>query len=837
MGDIAISSGVSMGHGRRRWTATFTAVSLAAVFAVAAASCSGGNKGGGKGGAGGTATGGSGGAPGGFGGTGGGGPGGAGGARPADGGGTGGTPGDGGTGDRPPPPPASILPVIMLTGPQIPVEMLTKVKVPGTIKVIEHHDGTHRELDKQPVAYQSGISFSLRGNVAFTFPQKSFSFELQDDRMMEKKDNILDFPREADFALVACWTDKTCMRNVLSYTLSRELGKMAGYWAPRWRFVEVTYNGAYQGLYQMVELPRADDSRVKIPKPATAMAAGESFTGGYIFRREGLGKNEMMAPVERDWLSPVTAPGPWPHKLIYTYHYPNEKDITPEQATYLRDYMASFEEMMKGPDWADPMKGYRAWLDVGTWVDHLVVTEVSNNIDGYWKSVYYTKQRDMAGVRGKLSLQPVWDFNIAWGNADYRAGWRPDRLNYPVQLASGGDCDQSGRLDRGPPLCDNGCCGNVAAGSCRAPQKCWNVPHVPFYWERLHSDQAFRRDLKCRFKDLRKAGGPLDVATISKWIDDWKAALAPNAVDRHFTRWPELKNRVWPNPYFIEPTTLPKAMATNAELFEHEIKWMRDFITQRLTWLDSNLPGACPPDMEKPPTDAGVPGVTLPAMGPPGAANLRTGLQGYWKFDERAGTAATDSSGKMNNGTLMRFMDTDWKPTGGKKGGGLSFEPTRLTVIVVPNAPAVNPTTGFSVAAWIKTTNWSGNRRLIQKGNADNQFRVLAENGWLKFHLSGVRNAVLETYLPAEGDWHHIACTWDGKTAYVYVDGKVTAYEDTANLGMINVTADALHIGHKRDGSTAVGDTFFGVMDELVLYDRGLNQAEVTALFNLMSPM
>jgi hypothetical protein len=821
MRDAARRNGRSADGAGRRWA---RATALAAALGLVLTGCSGGNgkKPGGRGGAGGNV------------GTGGSGTGGAGGARPPDGAAA---MGDAAAGDRAvSSAPSHILPVIQLTGPAETADKLTKQKVPGTVKIIEQHDGTHKDLDQQPVAYQSPIALSLRGNVAFTFPQKSFSFELQDDKGAEKKDNILGFPREADFALVACWTDKPCMRNVLSYALSRELGKMGGYWAPRTRFVEVLYNGVYQGLYQMVELPRADDSRVKIPKPGADKSNLEALSGGYIFRREGLGKNEPMAAVERDWVSRVTAPGNWPHQLIYTYHYPDEKQITPDQSTYLHDYVAQFEEMMKGPDWADPGKGYRAWLDVPTWVDFLIVTELSNNVDGYWKSVYFTKQRDAGGVRGKLSLQPVWDFNIAWGNADYRAGWRPDKLNYPEQLASGGDCDRSGRLAQGPPLCDNGCCGNTAAGSCRVPQKCFNIPHVPFYWERLHADASFRRDLKCRWNEVRKPGGPLDKANLDRLIDEWKGQLLPNAVERHFTKWTALKGRVWPNPYLIEPATAPKPMLTSTELFEHELKWMREFIAQRLTWLDANLPGACPPDTEKPAPDGGA-GADRPLMGPPGAVDLRRGLVGYWKLDETAGTTAADSSGKGNNGMLLRFTDADWMRMAGRKGGGLSFDPMRLNVIVVPDSPSVNPTTGITIAAWLKTTDWGGNRRIIQKGNGDNQYRVLAEDGWLKFHIAGVRNGILRHYLPKETEWHHIACTWDGKQMFIYVDGVPVAIEDAANVGAINVTADPLHIGHKMNGSPAIGDTFSGVLDEVVLYDRGLNQPEVNALFRLMTPM
>jgi hypothetical protein len=49
-----------------------------------------------------------------------------------------------------------------------------------------------------------------------------------------------------------------------------------------------------------------------------------------------------------------------------------------------------------------------------------------------------------------------------------------------------------------------------------------------------------------------------------------------------------------------------------------------------------------------------------------------------------------------------------------------------------------NPVRAFTLAAWVNAADWGGNRRILQKGNTDNQYRLLAEAGVLKFHLSGV---------------------------------------------------------------------------------------------------
>ena len=78
---------------------------------------------------------------------------------------------------------------------------------------------------------------------------------------------------------------------------------------------------------------------------------------------------------------------------------------------------------MNGPRWNDPREGYRAWIDVASWVDYFLISELSNNPDSFFKSLYFVKARDSGGQRGKLGLHPFWDYNIAYGNADFREAY------------------------------------------------------------------------------------------------------------------------------------------------------------------------------------------------------------------------------------------------------------------------------------------------------------------------------------------------------------------------------------------------------------------------------
>jgi hypothetical protein len=706
--------------------------------------------------------------------------------------------------------PAYILPVIRLDLPGVPIETLGTVPVAGDLTIVEDHDGTHADLGSRPPSFRSSAGIALLPPL-YPMDAHAFTVEVRDAQGNARTEPLLGLPYQGRWALLPCWSDKTCMRNLLGYALGAALGKGS----PRARFVEVYFMGAYQGLYQLVAPAAQGQGRLELGAPPGD--SGEALTGPYVFRRDGAGESIPTAAPLLDWLSPTTAPGPWPNQMIYSYLQPAATEVTPAQVGYLKDHLARFEQAMKQDAWADPAQGYPAWIDVASWRDFAIVSEITNNVDSYWKDLVLTKQRDASGSRGLISATPFWDFTIAFGNANYRNGWRVDKSAAASAIDGGGECADAGWLPHGPPVCDANCC---AVPACRPPARCFNMPYVPFYWERLLGQTSFQNEERCRYRELRRAGGPLDLSVLQAEIAGWKASIAPNAEGRHLARWPQLHKAVFPNPYDIDPRTAPDPNSTAAAFFDKEVSWLQTWLAARLEWLDHALPGACPGDVAP---DAGIP---ADAATPPPPDDLTRGVIGYWKLDEGMGGVATDSSPLKNQGTLTNFLPSDWTALG-YKGGALKFDASRHAVVLVPNAPALNPRMGLTVAAWINALDWLGNRRVLQKGDADNQYRLLVENGQLKFQVNGVTNGVITANLPPELTWHHLAATYDGQAIRLYVDGKVVA-EDVA-FGTIAITSNNLNIGQKTVGSR-VSDGFQGTMDEVLLYDRGLSASEVARL-------
>ncbi len=202
-------------------------------------------------------------------------------------------------------------------------------------------------------------------------------------------------------------------------------------------------------------------------------------------------------------------------------------------------------------------------------------------------------------------------------------------------------------------------------------------------------------------------------------------------------------------------------------------------------------------------------------------------LAGWWKFDETSGTTAADSSGNANTGTLNAPVAT-WSPTGGQLGGALVFSGTAGQSVSVPNNAALNPTSGISITAWINPTTWgtNNNRRILEKGGNDTQYRLTAQSNALMFDLSGLKN--ITTTLPATGTWTHVAGTYDGTTMRLYINGsQVTS---VAITGSIATTTDALYIGTKNGTTTVAGDYFSGAIDDVRIYGRALAASEVADL-------
>jgi hypothetical protein len=198
------------------------------------------------------------------------------------------------------------------------------------------------------------------------------------------------------------------------------------------------------------------------------------------------------------------------------------------------------------------------------------------------------------------------------------------------------------------------------------------------------------------------------------------------------------------------------------------------------------------------------------------------GLVFLMTFDEGQGDVVGDSSVFGNNGTVEG--KADWIE--GKFRGGFQFD--GATHITVPNADPLDKLTHpMSVGAWVNPDILGDWRNIIEMD-------AEGSGGWkMGFHDSAaivwttyrVQDFISQTPIETEV-WTHVAATWDGAEAIVYVNGEPDS--PMSGGGLVDTTIlPSLDLGYRR---TTNASFFEGGMDEVFIFDRVLEQNECKRL-------
>jgi len=424
---------------------------------------------------------------------------------------------------------SSNLPIVVVNtnGQGIPNEPRIKAQV----GIVYKGEGVRNNLSDPRNHYNGLAGIEVRGQSSQSFPMKSYDLELWNPDSTENEVSLFGFPKESDYSLYAPYTDKTLMRNFLAYTFTRELGR----WGARCRYVELVVDNDYKGIYVFMEKIKRDSGRVNVAKLGPNENSGDALTGGYIVSIDK-GANAWYSSVP-----PMQSTNG--QRIRYNYVYPKINSITLPQRNYIKSYVDSFEQALGSTNYQHPQWGWRRYADEGSFIDYLIVNEISKNIDGYRLSTYLYKDKQTRG--GKLFAGPVWDYDLAFYNANYCRG--SDTVGWAWQF--------------------NGVC----------PVDFWQVP---FWWNQFQSDTTFQGNFRCRWKQLRATS--LSDLRINQLIDS-VVTLTSEARLRHFQRWPVLGQYIWPN---VQP--VPAS-------YSGEIQQLRNWFAGRIAWIDRNLPnrGIC----------------------------------------------------------------------------------------------------------------------------------------------------------------------------------------------------------------------------------------------------
>jgi len=341
-----------------------------------------------------------------------------------------------------------------------------------------------------------------RGNSTWSYPKKPYRLKLTNSTA------LLGMPANKHWVLLANYVDKTLVRTEAAFDLSEKLG-MA--WTPRSVPVVLKVNGDYRGLYQLVEHVRIDKNRINIPELKVGDTTPDKVSGGYLIEIDWR-KGEDYCPV----LPRANVP--------FCFANP-ETLLDPAwaaQKAYIDGYLAQTEDALFGPQFADPAQGYAAYIDVQSAIDWYIVNEFFKNVDSnFTGSVFLYKARG-----GKLFFGPVWDFDLAIGNADFFGAGDPTGW--------------------------------------RTRSSAW--------FTRLFQDPAFAEKVRTRWKQLRANGTINSVfATIDK-----RAAFYSQLQVQNFQRWNILNSTI----PLIRPVTGP---------YDFQVSTVKTWLLQRRDWMDTQF--------------------------------------------------------------------------------------------------------------------------------------------------------------------------------------------------------------------------------------------------------
>lgn len=433
---------------------------------------------------------------------------------------------------------SSNLPIVIIEsgGKAIPDEPKLNVN----FKIIYNGPGARNNINDQTYNYNGIAGMELRGNSSQSFDQKQYAVETRDASGADLKVELLGMPKESDWVLYAPWNDISMIRNIIAYHLWDNMN----HWGPRTRLCEVVLNGNYQGIYVLTESIKRDENRIKTAKLGETDIAGLEVTGGYIMKIDA--SNSVDDKTFDSKIKGVGSNGGG--TVTWLYHYPKPKNIQPEQEDYIHKYIDTVETLIQSSTFADPINGYAKYLSLPSFIDYFIHSELSLNSDGFKRSAYFYKEKKgVDGSKGKLKAGSVWDYNLAYGNCNF-------------------------------------CKGNQM--NAWAHEGCETLP-TPAMWKRLIEDPNFINAVKCRYNELRTT--ILSDSYIHSFITAYADTLN-EAQTRHFKRWNTLLSNGsggggWSNPLWFS--------AYRVASYAEEISILKNWFTQRLTFLDNNLGGQC----------------------------------------------------------------------------------------------------------------------------------------------------------------------------------------------------------------------------------------------------
>ncbi|WP_437758548.1 CotH kinase family protein [Sorangium sp. So ce1389] len=434
----------------------------------------------------------------------------------------------------------SDLPIMVVDGYGMGKPSDKEVYFDAAVMIWEPVNGVASIASLPTMAMRAG--YHVRGQSSANFPQTPYKLELWDNEGKDLDYSVLGMPADSDWALIPPFYDRTLIRNPFTYSLGQEMGLAA----PRSEFAEVYLNydarplgdADYQGIYWVSETIKNNKVRTDLAQLEEEDRGLPDISGGYIFKFDQAAAEEPQLTCTGSDPLPGFGGfgGPRPGSDSGGTCWVDLEVVDPdplndEQKTWLTQYIQQFHDAVH----QTPIGDYAAYIDVPSFIDYLIISELTLNVDAYVRSAYYHKDRDQ-----KLKAGPLWDYNFALGGVGAKSA-TPE---------SGQDTGWRFSGER----------------------------NVNNWYQKLTADPNFMAQVRARYTELRAT--LLSEAAIEQRISKLSAPLS-QAVVRDYEKWP-VSSVIESETGFVGGPTVPT--------WEGQLQVMRDFLRERLAWMDANLP-------------------------------------------------------------------------------------------------------------------------------------------------------------------------------------------------------------------------------------------------------
>ena len=358
-------------------------------------------------------------------------------------------------------------------------------RVMANMKIIYRGEGLRNFLTDADSAeflnYDGRINIEIRGSSSQADPKKQYGLSTKmADGILNNNISILGLPADNDWILNGLVFETSLIRNYLCYNLSRMIGE----YASRTVYCEVMINGEYKGLYLLLEKIKQGHDRVNVINIEPDDNIYPKITGGYITKADKTTGGDPVAWTMSSYIGL--------DDVAFIHELPKPENVRSEQNTYIKSEFEKLKITTSAGN-ASVIDGFPSVIDIPSFIDYMIINELSSNSDAYQFSSYFHKDRN-----GKLRAGPIWDQDLTFGYDLFF--WGFDRSKTDVWQFSNGDNEG------------------------------------PRFWRDLYYNSKFRCHLSKRWNQLIQPDQPLNPTVISQFIDQTESIIS-EAVDRDSAIW------------------------------------------------------------------------------------------------------------------------------------------------------------------------------------------------------------------------------------------------------------------------------------------------------------